>query len=150
MSHVTSSSVIIKDLDALRAAVKLFPELQWCEGQKTYRWYGSWQNDYSSDDAAYKRAGIDPKDYGKCAHAIKCKGSEYDIGIVPLKTGGYGIIFDYYGTGRKIQEVVGEQACKLAQQYSRQVTIQAARKAGYFVREKVLPTGAIKLQLVKA
>lgn len=151
MSHVTSSSVVIKDLESLRAAVKLFPELTWCEGQKTWKFWGSWANDYHQEDAAYKRLGIDPKTYGKGEHAIKVKGTDWEIGVVARKDGGYALVYDFYaGKGARIQEVVGKEACKLSQMYNKQVVVKQAKKAGYFVREKILPTGAIKLQLLRA
>ncbi|HXJ55418.1 MAG TPA: hypothetical protein VNU68_02025 [Verrucomicrobiae bacterium] len=150
MSHVTASKIVYKDLDALRSAVAAFPELTWCEGQKTWKYWGSWANDYHQEDAAYKRLGIDPKTYGTGVHAIKCKGTDWEIGVVARKDGGYALVFDFYGeSGRRIQEVAGKEANKLAQLYSKYATINAAKKAGYMVTQKVTASGAIRMQLVK-
>ncbi len=150
MSHVSSSAVIIKDIAALREAVKQFPELTFVEGQKTYEWYGHWANDFGRDDAAYKRHGIDPKDYGKCSHAIKVAGTTWEIGVVERKQGGYALVWDFYGSqGRPINAVVGEQGTKLATQYSRFATINSAKRNGFWVQQKKLPNGEYDLILSK-
>jgi len=142
--------VKILDLAALKEAIKQFPELTWCEGQKTWKFWGSWANDYHEADAAYKRLGIDPKSYGKGEHAIKVKGCNWEIGVVARKDGGYALVYDFYGQqGRRIQEVVGEQANKLCQQYSKAVVVKQAKRAGYSVRERQLPNGSIKMQLLR-
>lgn len=117
MSHVRTSPVCIQPdpfaIACLKAAVGKIKGLHWKENQKTFKWYGSWVNDYDQADAAYK-LGIDTKDYGKCEHAISVDGSGYEIGLMKRKDGkGYSIVWDFFGTGRHIEEVIGKGAEKL-------------------------------------
>lgn len=117
MSHVATIDTEFKDLEALRKALA---ELgcTFKENQKTFRWYGRWVNDYDAKEAAY-RYGIKPEDYGKCDHAVEVPGSGYDIGLVKNKeTGAYRPLFDFWGTGRKILEVIGDKGERLKQRYS--------------------------------
>jgi hypothetical protein len=133
MSHVVSAQVICTDLDCLRAAVAKFPKLRWMEGKKTYNWYGSWVNDYSRDDAAYKN-GIDTSDYGKCEHAIKMDGVEYEIGVMKRKDGaGYSLVWDFFSDGARISEYVGKGAENLMTEYSREFVNQFAAAEGYMM-----------------
>lgn len=120
MSHVVASGVIITDIDCLKAAVARVPGLHWKENQKTWAWYGKWVGDYDAADAAYK-LGIDTKDYGKCEHAIKVDGSNYEIGVMKRKDGkGYSLVFDFFGSnGKKIQQMVGDGCEKLMVEYQR-------------------------------
>jgi hypothetical protein len=99
MSHVAMVSIEIKDLDALKVAAEECG-LEFRENQKTYKWYGKWMNDYSGDDAAYK-AGLDPKDYGKCAHAIGVPNNNraYEIGVIDKGEGKYGLVWDFWQGG---------------------------------------------------
>lgn len=130
MSHVVSSAVIITDLACLKAAVKKMKGLHWREGQKTFKWYGRWVNDYDAADSAYK-LGIDPKDYGKCEHAIAVDGSNYEIGLMKRKDGkGYSIVWDFYGTGRHINAVVGDGAEKLLVEYQKEFISRFANTEG--------------------
>lgn len=119
MSHVVSSPILISDLACLKAAVQKISGLHWKEGQKQWRWYGSWQDDYAAADAAYK-LGIDVKDYGTSDHVITVDGSGYDIGVMKRKDGkGYSLVWDFFGTGRHINEVVGDGCEKLMVEYQR-------------------------------
>lgn len=130
MSHVVTSPVIITSLACLKRAVASFGKLHWCEGQKTHRWYGRWVKDYHMDDAAYK-LGIDPKTYGKCEHAIRVDGSNYDIGVVKRKDGkGYSLVWDFFGTGRQINEVIGDGAEHLLVAYQKEYLQQFAEEQG--------------------
>src|SRR5437016_6251552 len=106
MSHVAAIKTEITDLEALKRACDELG-LTFKEGQTTYKWFGQWVNDYHGEDAAYK-SGIDPKDYGKCAHAIGVPGSGYEIGVVKLPNGNFTLIYDFFGPGRKIMETLGQ------------------------------------------
>lgn len=111
MSHVVSSETEIPDsqLDTLIEACKALG-LEFIKGQTSYKWYGKWVNDYSADDAAYKN-GIKPEDYGKCVHAIRLPGCEYEIGVYRHpETGNLRLIYDFFGCGRKLQAVVGKNS----------------------------------------
>lgn len=130
MSHVEASKAKPTDLDILREATALFPQLHWKENQKTYEWYRQWMNDYHGEHAAYKQ-GIDPKDYGKCEHAISVDGSAYEIGVCKRKDGqGYSLVWDFYGTGRNINKVIGDGAEKLMVEYQRLLCAKYATMAG--------------------
>ena len=73
------------------------------------------------------------KDYGKCEHAIEIPGSNYDIGVVKNPAGdGYMTIFDFYGTGRAIQDKLGgPELDKLRQIYAANATEIEMASAGY-------------------
>lgn len=116
----------ITDLEALKQAVLKIKGLCWKEGQQTYKWYGRFVNDYHGGDAAYKN-GIDPKKYGTCDHAITVEGSGYEIGIMKRTDGkGWSPVWDFFGTGRKINEVVGDGAEKLMVEYQREYVTRFA------------------------
>lgn len=144
MSHVVTVDLEIKDVAALRLACK---RLNWelHEGQKTYKWYGRWMNDYNAEDAAYK-SGIKPEDYGKCEHAITVTGCNYQIGVIkhPKKTGAFGVIFDFWDSSLKAA-VGGTECKKLKQAYALEVAKRAAMRKGHGVTEQKLANGAIKL-----
>lgn len=152
MSHLTSGAIIIKDLDVARELFTTHPKFKskckWKEGQKTHRWYGRWANDYGSDDAAYKRYKIDPADYGKCDHAIEVEGSQYDIGLVKLKDGsGYALVWDFWSTGKRINDVIGAQAQHFLHEYNLAVTRKQAKQNGYAVKEQIAKDGKVQLVL---
>lgn len=131
MSHVVSSPVVVQKIDCLKKAVEKIHGLTWCEGQKTHAWYGSWQDDYAKKDAAYK-LGIDPKDYGKCEHAIRVKGSTYEIGVVKRNDGtGYALVWDFWGPGKKINTVIGAGGEKLLVEYQKEYLKQFATEQGF-------------------
>ena len=127
MSHVVASGVIITDIDCLRAAVAKVKGLKWKENQKSWKWYGTWVNDYNKADAAYK-LGIDTRDYGKCDHAISVDGSDYEIGIMKRTDGkGWSPVFDFFGSnGHRIQAVVGDGCEKLMVEYQREYVTRFA------------------------
>lgn len=117
ISHVVTSPVIISDLNCLQQAVERDPKLIWKEGQKKYAWVGRYYRDYHEEDAAYHH-GINPKDYGKCEHAIKVKGCKFEIGVVKRKDGkGYSLVWDFIGDGQKINDAIGKGAEKLISDY---------------------------------
>ena len=129
MSHIVSSKVVIADLACLKQAIQKFQALRWID-KKTYSWYGTFMNDYHGDDAAYKD-GVDPKDYGKCEAALHVDGSDYEIGIMKRKDGkGYAIVWDFYGTGREINKVVGDGAEKLLVEYQKEFISRFANTEG--------------------
>lgn len=134
MSHVVSSPCKILDLDCLREVVSSNDKLKWKENQKTYRWYRRWVDDFHGENAAY-RHGIDPKDYGKCSHCIEVDGSEYDVGVVAMPDGSYSLVWDFYGTGRNINKVIGDGAEKLMVEYQRLLCAKYATMAGCITTE---------------
>jgi hypothetical protein len=135
MSHVTAIDLEIKDIQALKLACEELG-LNFKENQKTYRWYGKWVNDYRSGDAAFNH-GIKPEDYGKGEHAVEVPGSKYDIGV--HRSGeGYKLAFDFWGTGKAIQEKVGKGGEKIKQLYAVHAATLAAKRKGWIVQRKTV------------
>lgn len=150
MSHVAAIDIQIDPgpdgMKALAAACKELG-LTFVPHQKTYQWFGTWVNDYGAADAAY-RNGIDPKDYGKCEHAIQMPGCTYEIGVVKRPDGkGLTLIYDFYGPGSKIKNALGQGCEKLKQFYGVHKATLAAKAKGYMVARKTLTDGTIKLQV---
>jgi hypothetical protein len=143
MSHVACIDIEITDLEALESACE---RLGWklVKEAKTFKWFGKWVDDYHSQDAAYHH-GINPEDYGKCAHKIKVPGCGYEIGLLEQEDGSFKAIFDFYD--KKLEQAVGGKTCsKLKQLYGVEKTKKECIKKGFKVKEKKLKDG--KLQLI--
>ena len=136
MSHVSEIELKILSLDALKAACARLG-LEFVEGQKTYEWYGTWVGDYP------KPEWVKIEDLGKCQHAIKVPGASYEIGIVEHQ-GEIKLLWDFYFTGG-LEQKLGRNGGRLIQAYSVEQTKRTARKAGYFVKEKVEEDKSITL-----
>ena len=148
MSHVATVEIEVKDLAAIKAACEELG-LVFLEGQETFKWYGRWVNDYSANDAAYKH-GIDPKDYGKCRHAIGVKGnkSAYEIGLFEKTDGsGFALVYDNWGSGgRAIEQIAGKGLGVLTQNYVKQVAKKQMLLKGYTIGgTKVKADGTIEM-----
>lgn len=151
MSHVAAVDVQILDLEALKRACETLG-LEFRKGKKTFKWYGTWVNDYHGNDAAYKN-GVNPKDYGKCQHAIGIKGNDkaYEIGLIsdPDKPGGYKMVYDFWQGGLGIEKVAGKGCNNLINQYAKEVAISKVKKLGYTVTEKTNANGEIEIEATK-
>jgi len=143
MSHVTTISIEIKDLAALVAAAK---ELgcEWRENQTHYAWYGKSVGDYPLPD------GIKREDLGKCAHAIRVPGVEYEVGVVRKPDGKYTLAYDFWGPGQGLLKKLGENCSKLSQMYAVHAATRAAKAKGLLVQRKNQDNGAIKLVVTTA
>jgi hypothetical protein len=153
MSHITSININITDLSALKAAITEFGA-EWREGQQTYTWFGRSVGDYPLPE------GFTKEDLGKCEHAIRLPGCEYEIGIVRKKDGtGFTLLYDYWSPREYHQERVngehpvtvvdgvmmgGEGLGRLKQIYGVNKATYAARAKGYMVQRKKVGN-AIKL-----
>lgn len=146
MSHVAAIKTEIKDLEALKRACKELG-LEFMTGQKTWKWFGRWMNDYSAQDAAYK-LGINPQDYGKSEHAIRLPGCAYEIGVIKKANGNYTIAYDFYGQGQKIKAALGQGCEKLMQHYGLCKAEMMARALGQITQRKQQQNGDIKLLVV--
>jgi len=150
MSHVAKIDIKITDLDALeKAAADCGLEL--VRGQKTYKWYGRWVDDYSANDAAYKH-GIKPADYGSCDHAIRIPGNSmaYEVGVVKNPNGeGWVLIWDFWNGGHGLQAKLGgaKDCFKLQDAYSKHVAIKQADALGYVWEEEVDEDGEITINM---
>lgn len=155
MSHVTSVSLEVKDLECLKATCKALG-LEFMEGQKTWKWVGCWYNDYSSDDAAY-RQGLDTSDYGKGEHAIRMPGCSFEIGVVthPKKPGSFLLAYDFYGDGHKIMTKFGKGLDGIKQEYAAQVAVKKLNELNkpgqrrWMIQRNKLPTGQIQIKAVR-
>ena len=151
MSHVANVEVEITNLDVLKNACDTLG-LEFKEGQKTWKWYGKFMNDWDTTDAAVTN-GYDPKLFGKGVHAIRVPGARYEIGVVENPKGnGYRLIYDNYGSeGRKIAERLGGmKLTKLNAEYTATLSARQLRRKGFRVTRTVLNNGSIKLKAIKA
>jgi hypothetical protein len=161
MSHITSININITDLSALKAAITEFGA-EWREGQQTYTWFGRSVGDYPLPE------GFTQEDLGKCEHAIRLPGCEYEIGVVRKKDGtGFTLLYDFWSPldyraekvdgklpvvvtdgimqgGQKLHDVFGEGLGRLKQIYGVNKAAYAARAKGYMVQRKKVGN-AIKL-----
>lgn len=145
MSHVATVKVTIQDLDALRAACKA-AGLEFREGQKTYRWWGTSVGDYPLPE------GMTVADLGKCDHAIGIPGNDtsYEIGVVRRGTS-YILAWDFYAGGKGLEKVAGKNCGRLVQAYSMQVASKAALKSGYrMTGTKTNADGSVEMVFVHA
>jgi hypothetical protein len=67
LSHVVAINLEIKDTAALDRAAEACGMV--AVQTDEFAWWGRWQQDYSGEDAAYRR-GISPEEYGKCQYAL--------------------------------------------------------------------------------
>lgn len=138
MSHISQIELEIKDLGALKAAVK---ELgyEFRENQKTYAWYGHFVGDTPLPD------GISQEDLGKCSHAIRVPGCSYEIGVVE-KGPSYILLWDYWHAGG-LAKVIGNNAGILKQAYALERIRREARLKHYKFQEKRLPNKSVRIVL---
>ena len=128
MSHISKIEVEIQSLEDLKAACKQLG-FQFCEGQKTHRWYGTNKRSENNIDS----------DFGKCDHAITVPQCKYEIGVVK-KGNHYNLLWDSYYTGG-LEEKIGKDAGLLKQAYSVQRIKREARIKGYRVVQKKVTNG---------
>ena len=142
MSHVVAIELQVKDLMALREACEAMGA-ELVLGQTTYKWYGRWMNDFSGENAAYRK--IDPKKYGTCDHAIKHPKCGYEIGLMKQDDGSFMVVADEWGQGG-LPVVFGHGMSKLKQRYSTAVAAKSMRRQGFQVKEvEDDETGYVKL-----
>jgi len=122
MSHFTTIKTQIKDLDALRLALRemglgLFPNAK-ARGYSQNKTHGDF--------------------------VIRLKGI-YDIALNKQPDGSYGLIADL--DAGHVENEVGQNYGKLLQLYGIHKTMQEARKKGYSAMRKTQADGSIKLIL---
>ena len=144
MSHVSEIKLELKDLDAVEEAAKACG-LELVRGQQTFKWYGTFVGDTTPP------AGRDPKDYGKCEHALRQTdmAGGYEVGLVPSLNGeGYDALYDSWSTygGQlpgKLKALKREYAATVA---TNKANTALARK-GFRVTREDLPGNRIRLKL---
>jgi hypothetical protein len=133
MSHVSEIDIVIRSLDALRAACE---RLGWhfIEGQTTYKWYGRWVGDSPLPKDTRN------EDLGKCNHAIKVPGASYEVGVVETEDGTYALRYDFWSSGG-LDVKLGKNAGLLKQAYGIEAAKIAARRKGFSCYEQVQEDG---------
>ena len=134
MSHNEIIDLEVTDLKTLaNTAKRLGGELRM--GQLTYRWYGRNVGDYTLPE------GVKVSDLGKCEHAIKFPGINYEVGVIKSKTqkGAYELLWDFYD-GQLKSKMGGKNAVAFIQHYTMEKTQQAAMQKGKLCRESVIKT----------
>lgn len=130
MSHVIVVDLQITCLATLAAAAKACG-LEFVEGQKTFRWFGTHVGDYPLPK------GFGREDMGRCEHALRVVGSDvaYEVGVVTRRDGkpGYALLFDFYAGGHGLMERLGEKANRLSNHYIAQVAKQEMEREGFHV-----------------
>lgn len=143
MSHVSSISIAITDLNALKLAAKELGA-NWIEGKKQYAWYGQHVGDYPLPQ------GMTEEQLGKCDHVISVPGVGYEVGVVRRADGTHTLAYDFYGPGRGLLKQFGEGLKKLVAAYSVHKTTLWARNKGYMVQRKTLNNGKTQLTVTGA
>jgi hypothetical protein len=103
-------------------------EWEWRENQNNYRWFGLHVGDYPIPK------GFSVSDMGKCNHAIRIPGADYEVGVV-YKNGEWKLLWDFWGAGG-LQRVLGKEGGLLKQAYGIAKAKFTARRNGKFARVK--------------
>ena len=127
MSHISKIELVIHSLEDLKDACRQLG-FEFIKNQKTFKWYGRWVGDTPLPE------GINIEDLGKCDHAIRVPGCNYEVGVV--KRGDhYTLLWDYYSAGG-LEPKIGPNAGKIKQEYTVARVKKKARIKGYRVLEK--------------
>lgn len=150
MSHVAAVECAVTDLDVLRVAGERLG-LEFAEGQRTHKWYGTWLNDWHSPRAASNK-GVDPKTFGTCDHALRIKGAQpgarYEIGVTAQDNGTYRLVYDNYGQGHELERLAGVDLVNLRNEVAAETTERFAASRGYRV-EREQTAQQIRLHLTR-
>jgi hypothetical protein len=114
------AAVVIHDLDALASACRSIG-LELVRGQTTYEWRRSSQ-------AAELPPPVCPGYVlGQCEHAVRLIGNPgaFEIGLVPLENGGFGIVWDSWRGGVGLEDVAGPGCSSLIAEYARRSKLAA-------------------------
>ncbi len=117
MSHVSKIELEVKDLPTLKQACQRLG-LNIVQDQKTFKWYG--------------------QEEGRCDHAIRVPGANYEIGVVKAGNG-FELRCDYWDSA--IGKAIGKNGGLLKQAYAIERTKTEARRKGYSVIEKQTDSG---------
>jgi hypothetical protein len=139
MSHVATVNVEVKDLAALKAAVKELGA-EFVENVRTYKWYGRSVGDYPLPK------GMKASDLGKCDHVIRVPGVQYEVGIVK-RGNGYVLAYDFWGPGQGLLKAFGKDCTRLVQMYGVHKATQEARRKGLSVQRVAKKDGTVQLRI---
>jgi hypothetical protein len=132
MSHISKIELEITDLETLRQACERL-DMQFIENQQTYKWYGTWIGDSELPE------GISIHDLGKCEHAIRVPGAQYEIGIVQ-RDRKYILLWDFWHQGG-LEQKLGKNAGRLKQAYAVERVRKEARLKGHRICEQKTDKG---------
>lgn len=125
MSHIVPMSLEIKDLDCLKKVCKVLG-FNFIENQKTYRWFGEWVGDTPMSE------DMTTEDLGKCTHAIKIPGADYEIGIVK-KGSKYVLYYDYWDLN--LLNKIGKTGGPIKKEYTKQVVLKECMRKNLKMKE---------------
>lgn len=128
MSHLTSSKILIADLDILRKAVAEIQELIWND-KNEFRWYAS---NRKACDAMISYRDPDGNGMG------------HEVGIVPCE-GGWKIEFDPFD--QRLAYIIGRTAEKLTTAYAEAYARDFAERNGFIMERTVDDDGKIVMTM---
>ena len=133
MSHVAAVQCEVRDLEVLKSAAEAVG-LEFREGQRTYKWFGKWVNDWHGPRAAVTK-GYDPTTFGTCDHVLAVKGStvgsQYEIGVTANDDGTYGLVYDTWGGGgQTLERLAGTDLVGLRNEVAAETASRFARRHG--------------------
>ena len=132
MSHIAKIELEITDPEILKLACERLG-LEFMENQQTYKWYGTWIGDTPLPE------GISIHDLGKCDHAIRVPGAQYEIGIVK-RDRKYILLWDFWNQGG-LELKLGKNAGRLKQAYTIERVRKEARLKGHRICEQKTDKG---------
>ena len=126
MSHISRIELEIKDLSSLKEACKRLG-FEFSDNQQSYQWYGRWVGDSPLPE------GITEDQLGRCDHAIKVPGAQYEVGVV-RKGQSYILLYDEWIKGG-LKAKLGVNAGLLKQAYTIETLRKEARQKNYRFHE---------------
>jgi len=126
MSHISRIELDIKDLQSLKEACKRLG-FEFRKNQQSYLWYGRWVGDSPLPE------GITEDQLGKCDHAIKVPGAQYEVGVV-RKGHSFILLYDEWVKGG-LKTKLGVNAGLLKQAYTIETLRKEARQKNYRFHE---------------
>lgn len=126
MSHMTTISIEVRDLEALEQACRRLG-LTLVRGKNKARFYNH--------------------NTAECDHVIEVPASAHDIGVVKEADGTYRLQTDFYGMeGERVKKLCGDDLSKLMQAYGVEKSKVEARRKGFSCFEEVMQDGTIRVK----
>ena len=154
MSHVVDGQCNVETLEEAREGIREFPNCELVEGQRTFKWFDRWVNDYHDPELAAAVRGFDPKEFGKCEHAIRLTDDShaYEIGLVKRPDGqpGYSLLYDSYSErGRALEKRFGKGLSILKERLLQNTGIKELKKQGFKFTTSRRADGALVIEGVR-
>lgn len=139
MSHISTIELRVESIAALTAAGKRLGFT--LEPAVKFNWYGDFAGD-TPESRALIAAGVDPREYEKCAYVLKREGAfegAYNIGVVKLDDGAYELRIDSWGNGQALVDACGGlDLPKLCEEYTYAVSEDYLQHEGYETHREVV------------